>query len=185
MMVKVDFSVKMKFVSGKKVLLYTREKTLSLYHTIEDHEEAVTAILISPDDSLLVTTDLTKSYFKKPDDTTKILVHDLNTKQVKFTLSDDADITMNSFITRKNLLVSNKKGVVVVYNLKDGTVRHKVEVNNTYTIEGLHLHTSHDFVLTDFRSTGVLNGITNKYGVIVNVHKGTLVSKLLVFYGSL
>ena len=167
--------------SGKTVHLYTKETGLKLYHTFKDHDQDVTALVISPDESLLVTTDRGSDLIWGKDDSI-IMVFDINGKQKKFKIDNSLmQVSKISVITKANLLIcprskAEERETVVIFDLNANTVKHNVIVNKNYGVEGLPLHHSHDYVLTDFRSTSVINGIRDKYAQLINIQKGTIVS---------
>lgn len=160
--------------------MYTRDTTLQLHHINKDHVKDIFAVIISPDESLLVTSDQARLSFRDKNDCA-VLVHDLNKKHVLFKLSDSIEVNERSLITKGNHLVCikrsyQKRGTVVIYNLKKGEITYEVPVSSTYEVEGFHLHESHDYVLTDFRSTGIINDIRNKFAELICMKTGKLVS---------
>lgn len=168
------------FFSDSTVYLYTREPNLKLNHKFSEHECAVTVLLVSPDESVFVSSDKSADIWKLHEKSS-VFVSDIQAKQKKYSLDSPLTVSKQSIITRANFLICSKqgfeeKGTLVIYDLNKQEIKHEVVINTTYEVEMLHLHPSHDYVLTDYKSTSVVNGIRNKTAQLLNIQKGTLVS---------
>ncbi|XP_053407147.1 uncharacterized protein LOC123546872 [Mercenaria mercenaria] len=163
--------------TGNEVMLYKKDKhsRLQSFFKAKEHEHDVTALIISPDETLLVTTDTVKTLFGEEKDTTTY-VYDVKTKKKIHDIAKTIDVNRWSLVSRKNLVTRKSgyknEGTLIVYDLADGKVIQEVVVNETYKLEKLHFHSSEEFVFIYYQDLGIMNGIENKYAELVNISSG-------------
>ncbi|XP_053386344.1 NACHT domain- and WD repeat-containing protein 1-like isoform X2 [Mercenaria mercenaria] len=174
--------------TGNVVMLYKKDKHSrpQSFFKAKVHEHDVTALIISPDETLLVTTDMEKTIFEKKFVTISVVkkqkytrttcVYDLKAKKKIHDIATTIDVNRWSLVSRKNLLVTRmsghkNKGTIIVCDLADGKVIQEVVVNETYKLEKLQFHSSEEFVFIYYQDR-ISNGINSQYAELVNISSG-------------
>lgn len=153
-----------------------RQSKLRLFYTSDLHKCNISALIISPDETLLVTTDAQELLLGSKEDKASF-VHDIKTKKKIHDIDTSVYVNKWSLVSRKNKLVTRKSGyktggTLAVLDLREGKIVHEVVVNDTYKLDMVQLHACEDYVFVGYSDTGILNGIRNKYAELVNVESG-------------
>ncbi|XP_052773777.1 uncharacterized protein LOC128212382 [Mya arenaria] len=166
--------------NDKTAYIYQMEQTLQQKHSFNDHENLISVLLISPDETLLITAAACGSSWDRLAD--EVFVYDLKSKQKVFTVPGINFNYGSSLVTGSNILIGGKvgyedEGTLLVYALSEGEKKHEIIANTTYEVDAMYLHSSNQYALTCLMGTSVTNGIETKHAALLDIANGKMVGK--------
>ncbi|XP_052773919.1 uncharacterized protein LOC128212477 [Mya arenaria] len=159
----------------KTIFIYQMEKTLQEKHIFRGIEEEVDALLISPDETLLISAS--ETWRMK---TEEVLVFSLKSMQKLFAVP--GTYFAPCLVTNTNLLISRKAGYeesgkLMVCPLKEGERNYDIIAHEKYHVEEMYLHSSHQYILTSFYASSSANETEVKHASLVDISNGSVVGK--------